>query len=366
MSLRSRGLGMALGALMATTTGQAWADEPLTYAAPAGCPSRDEVLPRIAAHRAPGDHARIDIERSAEGSYHGTLVLTGGDGKERARRSVDARTCGAVIEAMALVAALAPHEAPSEEPPAEPGAPPPPEAAVTPPNAPATPPTDTSTTTSDDTLAPRGPSTVDTSAQVKVTRARATRFLLGVTPFSGTSFGADRLMIGLGVFAEADSASELFDVGVLQPSARLSIGGTLPTRSGDRTLDWGSCSDCGPQVHLITLAVDLCPIGAGHHERLGFAVCVHNEIGTIVARAGNRTESDTRLWGAIGPIARGRFVITPPRAGITEPGALFVDVTGGGIAPVRRDAFYFYDIGSAFLTPSFLYTFGIALGAVVQ
>lgn len=364
MSARAHALGMAFGALLATTTGRAWAEEALTYAAPTGCPSRDEVLRRVSTHLGPGDHARIDVERSAEGSYHGTLVLTGGEGSERARRSVDARTCGAVIEAMALVAALAP-QAPSDEPPSQPGAQAPQEAAATT-EASAPPPAETTSSSAFDAPPPPAPSAVDTPAQVKVTRARSSRFLLGATPFSGTSFGADRLMIGLGVFAEADSPSELFDVGVLQPSARLSITGTLPTRSGDRTLDWGSCSDCGPQVQLITLAVDLCPVGAGHHDRLGFAVCVHNEIGSIVARAGNRAESDTRLWGGIGPIVRGRFVITPPRAGIIEPGAIFVDVTGGGIAPVRRDAFYFYDIGSAFLTPSFLYTFGIALGAVVQ
>lgn len=360
MSRRARlaGLGALGAAIGIACTAGAQPSASVEYEAPDTCPSRDDVTARIAAHRSPGDRARIGIERNAKGGFHGDLLLVGSDGAERVHRAVDAQTCGAVVEAIALVAALAPHASASHDEGASdpPASPPEPESSSAVPDA--------ATTTAESPAATR--TNVDASARVTVSRARSTRFLVGASPFNGTSFGADRYMFGFGLFAEADAPSNLFDLPFLQPSARLSIGGTLPTQSGDRTLDWGSCSDCGAQVRLVTLALDLCPIGAGHHERLGFAVCAHNEIGTIVARAGDRVESDTRLWGAIGPIARGRFVINRSHGGITEPGSIFVDVSGGGIAPVRRDAFYFYDIGSAFLTPPFLATFALGVGAVLQ
>lgn len=359
-SARLAGLVAFCAAVGTAGTASAQSAASVEYSAPASCPSEDDVTARIAAHRSPGERARIGIERNAKGGYHGDLLLVGSDGTERVHRAVDAQTCGAVVEAIALVAALAPHAAASDgdgggvpadgrprveeaTAPSEPSSAP---AAVDPPAA--------------------SRSNVDAPTKVTVSRARSTRFVVGANPLTGTSFGAGRWMVGFGVFAEADGSSNLFDAPLLQPSARISIGGTLPTTSGDRTLDWGSCSDCGPQVRLITLALDLCPIGAGHHDRIGFAVCAHNEIGSIVARAGGRVASDTRLWGAIGPLARARFVVNRPRGGITEPGSIFVEVAGGGLAPVRRDAFYFYDIGSAFLAPSFLWTAAIGVGAVLQ
>lgn len=356
---RPRLVGLAIGLAAAGTTIRASAESSVEYKAPPSCPTEDDVAARITAHRSPGDRTRIGIEQNGQGGYHGELVVVGSDGVERVRRAVDAHTCGAVVEAIALVAALAPRSSESEDGAASPASPPPSSEPEGPP-----PPSEGSTERAPDPAAT--PVTIDAPARVTVSREHATRFVVGATPFSGTTFGADRLMIGFGGFAEADSGKRLFGAALLQPSARLAIGGTLPTRSGDRTLDWGSCSDCGPQVRLVTLAIDLCPIGAGHHDRFGFAMCMHNEIGSIVARAGNRTDSDTRLWGAIGPIARGRFVANAPRGGVTEPGAIFVELSGGGIAPLRRDAFYFFDIGSAFLTPTFLWTFGIGVGVVVQ
>ena len=358
MNARPRLAALALGLALLGTTARAAADGAIEYKAPASCPTEGDVAARIAAHRSQGDRTRIGIEQNAKGGYHGEVVIVGSDGNERVHRSVDAQTCGGVVEAIALVAALAPRSPENDD-----GGSAPVTATETPEPESAPPPKESKTERATD--APAAPVTLDAPARVTVSR-HSTRFVVGATPFTGTTFGVDRLMVGFGAFAEADGPSNLFDVPFLQPSARLAIGGTLPTRSGDRTLDWGSCSDCGPQVRLVTLTLDLCPIGAGHHDRVGFAMCMHNEIGTIVARAGNRTDSDTRLWGAIGPMARARFVANAPRGGVTEPGAIFVEVNGGGIAPLRRDAFYFYDIGSAFLTPTFLWTFGIGVGVVVQ
>src|SRR5690349_14434529 len=75
----------------------------VVYRAPDECPDRDEVVAKIESRTPTGSPARIDVTKTSSG-FHGDLVV--GDGEKQVSRSVDAKTCGAVVEALSLVVAL--------------------------------------------------------------------------------------------------------------------------------------------------------------------------------------------------------------------------------------------------------------------
>ena len=75
----------------------------LDYRAPAGCPSQADVSTSLDARAPTGRDARIDIISEAAG-YRGDLVVGAGD--HRLARSVQARTCAAVVDALTLVVVL--------------------------------------------------------------------------------------------------------------------------------------------------------------------------------------------------------------------------------------------------------------------
>jgi len=96
---------------------RALAEPPVAgYEAFTGCPTRAELVERIRARmgmgtsatRVPGDvslHVRVTADR---GATHGTVEIRRGE--EKTQRSVDGRRCDEVVDALALIAALALRE----------------------------------------------------------------------------------------------------------------------------------------------------------------------------------------------------------------------------------------------------------------
>lgn len=283
----------------------------VVYRAPDECPDRDEVIARIDARAPTGGPARIDVTKTDRG-FHGELVV--GEGEKQVSRSVDAQTCGAVVEALSLVVALS-HD--DESGPIDPAPPP---AKVT---------TDTSEPPPDaDAGRPLPPP------------PRKTRWSIGHSFALGS--GSIEAMNGLTFFVGALGAKPLFDFPIFEPSARVGLGFTFPTGVGNapvvRTATGVYCPGCGPVMTLVKQHVDLCPFGAGQHgSTVSFAICGRTELGVLVAdNAGTTADAKARFWAAMGPIGRVRVFLTS--GGVVRP---FFEGEAGAIAILRRDRFHF-------------------------
>src|SRR5262245_53428622 len=75
----------------------------LEYTPARGCPSRADVIGKLESDAPDGRNARIDIQ-AANGGYRGKVTV--GDANHQVVRAIEARTCGAVVQALALVVAL--------------------------------------------------------------------------------------------------------------------------------------------------------------------------------------------------------------------------------------------------------------------
>src|SRR5689334_3918801 len=75
----------------------------LDYRAPEGCPSRAAMEARIAARTGEGRDASVEV-RAVGLRFLGQVTL--GAGEERVVRSVEAQSCGAALDAIALIIAL--------------------------------------------------------------------------------------------------------------------------------------------------------------------------------------------------------------------------------------------------------------------
>jgi hypothetical protein len=272
------------------------------YKAPAGCPSRDDVAARLEASSPEGRAVRIEVRRIEVG-FSGEVVL--GDGESRVLRTVEARTCVALVEALALIIALD-HAPPSDEP------------ADTPPLA--APPAASPPSPSRDAVAPTHPPAESAAPRVVLA--------FGAT-VSGTSFAAGAVLPGGALFLDVGSTTGVGEVRWLRPSARLSVGRTLPTVAGEAAVQ--------PEFTITAVSVDACPIGFAVTAQVGVVACGRGELGAVRAGArGDASSTTSRLWQAGGAIARTQWVLLA--AGTLRP---MIELSGGVIAPLQRDRFHF-------------------------
>lgn len=270
-------LGAGLTVLLVGRTSSA---REVAYRAPAGCPGIDAVLPRL---DEPDDDrpVKIVIEERPEG-FHGEVLV--GDGPRGVSRSVDGASCEGVLEALVLVAAIAPPASPEA---AAPPAPPP--APSEPPPAPAEPPEPLpAPATWEDGGAIRG------SVAFGVGAANYAA-VVGTTQFS---FGADvQRMFGSRIYQPSLTANVLFN-----------SGGSFG-RSGFRS---------GYGVN-----VELCPAGFGLGKVVRLSACGSYTTATVGTQRWTLATADGR-WSAAGLMIHGRFnMIRKTRY------AVFADVGAG-------------------------------------
>jgi hypothetical protein len=269
----------------------------LRYSAPEACPSRDEVARRVEAAQPEGRAARLDI-RSAGHGFRGGLVL--GEGEGRVERSVAAKTCGAVVDALVLVIALdrpAEAEAPAEVEATSEDAPTAPEDEAAHP-ATAAPPPAAERTAPSPAAAPRA----DLSAGLG---ASATTFAPWVT------------MKGVSAFVDVARARPA--LGPLRPSARLTLARTLPLGKDQVRLE------------LTTATLDACPVGLDLW-RVTASACARGELGAITFSDGDA--SKTRPWTTLGLAVRARATL-----GAIGGARPFVEIGGAAAVPTIRDTF---------------------------
>ncbi|HEY8075371.1 MAG TPA: hypothetical protein VIF62_14705 [Labilithrix sp.] len=262
-------------------TGAAGARE-LAYSAPAECPTQSEVASRIDASAPPGRSASIAIRQEKDG-YRG--VVTVGE----TTRTMQARTCDAVVDALSLVVALDVTPAPAA--PTEPeavGTAPPARDAVQPPH-------------------------------------REDRRSLDLYPgilATGTGYPSRGALIG---------ASAFFEIGLpgptwYQPSGRFLLSRTLSQRESTTAQSFS--------FRLTTVALEPCPLGVGTESgALRISACGRAEVGAVEVDPFSNNGT-TRTWAAMGGIVRARVAFaTIDRTKLTLDGG------GGIVAPLVRDRF---------------------------
>lgn len=284
----------------------------LTYEAPEGCPTQEQVAARLDTQASEARPVSMAISLGTDG-FHGELVV--GDGPSRTTRSLDARTCSAVVEAFVLVVALD-REAPLPEPATSPAPEP----------SPASP--DRVVRVDADRGAPLPPP------------PRTTRWSVGNTfTFRGIARGVT--LNGLSFFLAAAAADPLLGAPFLEPSARVALGFTFPTGPVEpppllRDVNAVYCPSCGPVMTLVAHDIDLCPIGAGHHGSFSFSICQRTELGMLVAdNAGSTADARARFWASFGGIARARVLLN---RGVARA---FFEMETGALGALRRDRFHF-------------------------
>jgi hypothetical protein len=235
----------------------------IEYRAPAGCPSHEEVTRRLDASSPEGRPARIEVRRVGAG-FAGEVVL--GDGTTRVLRTVDARTCIAVVEALVLVIAL--DRDPAAPEPASSEAADPAEARADLEPAPAAAPVAAPSVAQRDAPARATPSAEVASSSFVIA--------FGAT-FSGTSFAEGSVLPGGAVFFDVASGTGLGEIAWLKPSARLSFGRSLPTAT--------SRTGVIPELTLTAASVDVCPLSVGVTTQVGIVACGRAELGWLTAGA---------------------------------------------------------------------------------
>jgi hypothetical protein len=313
-----------LGSFAAASSPSGAGARELGYRAPSGCPSRDEVAARIEARAPAGRDARIEV--IAEGSgFRGDVVL--GAGERQLTRSVEAQTCAAVVEALALVVALdrdedprAPEEPTSAPPAAPPLAPTPDVPAVAPPS--------------------------------PIAETRRPLMILVGADASGTGFARGTAIYAVPVFAELDFVA---------PWLHALRGGfiySFPTTTSNARVR--------PQFQVTAATLDLCPFAFVSRPRgngmspFVITACAHGEVGFLdAAGAGDPKSQHRRLWTNAGAVVRSRVGL-----GGTMPSP-FVEVSGGLLAPLVRDHFHFED-NDPITAPPLLWTLALGVGLVVR
>jgi hypothetical protein len=283
------------------------------YRAPAGCPSHEEVTRRLEASSPEGRPARIEVRRVAMG-FSGEVTL--GDGATRVLRTVDARSCVAVVEALTLVIALD-HDPAAPEPASTEGA-----GAADAPSAP-DPTTPAATAPGSGVLGPVSRDAPAGAAPASAATPSSVVIAFGAT-ISATSFAEGSVLPGGALFVGIASGTGLAEIAWLKPSARLSFGRSLPTVT--------SRAGVTPELTLTAASLDVCPLSA-----------------------------TSRLWQGAGALARVQWVLA--RSGDVRP---MIDISGGVLAPLQRDRFHFGRDGSAPVTaPSYEGMLAISGGVVL-
>jgi hypothetical protein len=311
-----------VGSFAATSSPASARARELVYSAPAGCPSRAEVAARIEARAPNGRDARIEVTAHGSG-FHGDVVL--GDGERRLARSVDAETCAAVVEALALVIALDREDDPP----------------VVDPTA-ATPATPLEPLNADAKPPPPQPPRSDTPP---------TRVVAGLD-VAGTSFARGTAIFAVPLYAELDFVAPWVHA----------IRGTLiysfPTTTSNAIVR--------PEFRVIAAAFDYCPIAAIAGPRGNgtpaflITACAHGELGVLDAAGADDPKSvHRRVWTNAGAIVRSRAGLTgnTPRP--------FLEVSGGLLVPLVRDHFHFA-ANDTITAPPLLWTLALGVGLVVR
>ena len=314
----------------------------VAYLAPPECPKPAQVTARIEASAARGESTSLVVEKTKSG-FHGAIVI--GEGERRVVRSVDAKSCGAVVEALELSLALRAEEDAATQ--AEDAA----SSTPTPANG---------VEVGRDETTQAGADAPAATARRVTTEARP-RWSLGAS-FAFSSFSEGRTLFGAALFGDVALPSRLFDVSFLQPSIRVSFGATLPSTSTTSRLypseSYSLCFNCGPSFTTVKAAVDLCPVGVNLEGTTSLAACTRAEVGVLTAdMAKSGVTAAHRPWLAAGPIVRAR--VTWPTGSVRPSFELFA----GLLAPLVRHRFEFEGYPSE-IAPPWSWTVGTSVGVV--
>jgi hypothetical protein len=371
----------ALSAMLALTMlarGRARADETervrLGYRAPAGCPTRDAFVAQVgrrtsrAEWQSEGDdlrHFDVRVERHGTRSATGRLEIRA-PGVAAATRNVKGRNCDEVVEALALVTALAvdPKAKTAPLPDLGPEPPPiePPVEAPPPPLEPPPPPPGSDRAGATGSGAPRTeyvilqllrePRQLGSAAWpidgVATPGAPAPRdgWRAGAGAHGGFTTGVgDKLALVITLFV--DVAYEATDA-VWQPSVRL--GATLlPDREAQ---------DAGATASFQRFGAELsaCPIRFFLSRSVGLRPCLALEAGVLAGDASGLpgARSDASPWLALGPRARLGYAIAPP---------IGVELEAGIAVPLVRPSFLFEPDRTVLAVDPVLVTLGGGLTA---
>ncbi len=318
----------------------------LDYEAPAACPGRSLVVRailertahfRLATEREAARTLRLRVESLAS-SFHGALEVIELDGSTM-HRDLGGPTCGAVVSALALVAALALDPVAASSAPEAPVA-----TRSTPPDAPAAPVAaaapESPLPAADAPVAAPVPPSLSTNASqpgpVVPPRARI--------PEPAPPPLAARLRVGVGVAAEiaglaaptvvlapAGLAEIVLDSpGLFAPLLRLGVarqeGGTVAVSGKDATFTWllGQAAACPVRVRLIA-AVAVRP-------------CLGADVGAVsaVTSGAPQPTNPARLWADMSLEGRVEWRILD---------RVSLDIEGGLMVPIVRDSFVFEPTG---------------------
>jgi hypothetical protein len=307
---------MAAAALLATSSAFG---RDVDYHAAEGCPTRAEVSAWIAEQ--PGEPergraARIEILPTG-GSFRGSVVV--GEGALQQSRSVEARTCSAVVEALLLVVALDREEeqetqastGPAQDRASQPTAPQP---AATP--------------------IADAPASANRDAAIDVRKSTHDERgdLAGVfgSTFAASAFARAELLFGTSLFAELDALNGVAGFSWLRPSVR----GAFVRR---RSTPWTESGGVEPDFIVTGGILDGCLASPWRSTSFTLFACSTTEIASLSASAaGVDTSAQSRWWLATGAVGRARFVF--PVHGSVRP---MIELSAGALAPLRRDRFHF-------------------------
>jgi hypothetical protein len=287
----------------------------IDYAAPAGCPDEDaffrEIVARTTRARSakPGDNPRtLHVVVAKRGDFFAGRLWIEETATSSRAREVSGTTCGEVVGALGLIAALAidPSASIAPRPALQAAAP-----TVTPlPDAGAR---------DQPASAPGGSRQPGQEAQAR-TRALPARFASGVE--LEVSMIADAVLAGR-VFGEIEIGDPRR---TWAPSLRVALGRSLDT---ERRVSAG-----GATLRFTQASFEVCPLRAAITASLSMRPCVGGSGGVLEAqgRDVNAAQSQTRPWATT--FAHARFVWEPVPA-------LGVELEAGALAPLYRDSFYF-------------------------
>jgi len=312
------------------------------YRAPAECPARSEIEPRIAPDVL---RERVSVSLSVTPSargFRGRVEVGSGEG--RVARGVEGRTCAAVVEALLLVVAL--DAAPVETDPGDDAASPRATADVASPVA------------SGDPARDEAPAAAGARSTERLT---GPIFGLGMGVFTLT-LADDATVTGGAVAADVALDAPLFGLPFLEPSTRLALGRTLTATPMVYPRVASEPAGEAASMLLTAATLDLCPLGFGHGQRLAAALCARGEVGSLeVGVHGDDLSRQGHLWATLGAAARIRYVAGDPTSHVRP----IIELVGGLVAPMRLDRFHF-DAGGVTMARTEVWTGGLTAGVVLR
>lgn len=342
----------AFASMVSLAPCRALAQEPvepirLTYRASHGCPNEAEFVARVRARTArvrpagPREAARtFDVAVDAGPLARGRVTIIQDD-QPVGTRSVQGDTCSEVVDAIALVVALAidpraspPRDSPgpalqpalSESSPSVslPDPSPNPTAALPRAVPPIRPPS-----TLPEIAPPRNQRTSEPIHDAVATDTTHARPAASHHAFAGADFAVaagvapSALLAGVPFVGWRANRSTWFD-----PSLRLAF-----FRAGTGAFD---VQAGGTATFTITVGrLDACPVAFTHASRVRATVCARVEAGALDAAGGGiaAAQSSLRPWFAAGPLARAEWSLVPP---------FFLDLEAGALFRIVADRYGFY------------------------